>query len=82
MTVGARCDCCDLPTYSCGTAMQAEQQRAEMYRRDDLLHRGWIVAEWPGVCVRCRKDFPASALIVYSHAMIGWLAECCADGAS
>ncbi|MGH7687802.1 MAG: hypothetical protein ACREN2_13445 [Candidatus Dormibacteria bacterium] len=83
MTMGAaeqRCECCDLPTYSCGKAKEAAQRHAQDAERRALVRAGWIPAHYRGFCVRCGQPFNADALIRYAGNG-SWRAECCADGA-
>ncbi|MGH3834170.1 MAG: hypothetical protein ACRDSF_00480 [Pseudonocardiaceae bacterium] len=71
-----RCECCDLPVYSCGKAEEAAQRHAR--RRQALIKAGWTPAHYRGVCVRCGERFGADALIRYVGGS-GWRAECCAE---
>lgn len=59
-----RCDCCDLPDYSCGR--QAEQRaRAEEAEAhlDALSTREAFVASYPGTCGACGDWFAAGTPI-------------------
>lgn len=71
----ARCDCCDLPVYSCGRAAEQQQRQEQAAHRASLIEAGWFPAQWPGSCGRCGHLFPADTLIVRDDA--GWRAECC-----
>jgi hypothetical protein len=50
----ARCDCCDLPAYSCGRVVE-QRQRAELAqeRRRLFAISGTIPARYPGICSGC-----------------------------
>lgn len=72
-----RCDCCDLPSYSCGKSREAEQRREQQRHRAQLLERGWISAQFPGSCEHCREPF-RSGVLIRPVANSGWRAECCA----
>lgn len=64
----ARCECCDLPVYSCGKAGERKQHaeaRAEVQR---LTALGFFPAEHPGRCGHCGEWFKP-----------GWVAACCAE---
>lgn len=51
-----RCDCCDLPLYSCGRGAEQRQQTETAAERRRLLHQpGAIPARYPGICSRCNE---------------------------
>jgi hypothetical protein len=75
----ARCECCDLDEASCGRAAETKQRRELAAFRRKLLARGWIVAIWPGFCVRCGADFEQGVPIRKAVGGPGWIAECCAE---
>jgi hypothetical protein len=73
-----RCECCDLPAYSCGKAKEAAQLRERDEQRGRRIAGGhWTAAHYRGVCARCGEPFDVDALIRYAGDG-GWLAECCA----
>ena len=75
-----RCDCCDLPVYSCGKTKEDRQRLAECRERAALLVRsGWFEARWPGVCVGCGESFKPSTPIRSAHPG-GYRAACCREG--
>lgn len=71
-----RCECCDLPSESCGRALE-QQERVESARhRGSLVRAGWFPAQYAGACGTCGEWFKEGSLI---HAGPGaWEAECCA----
>lgn len=71
-----RCECCDLPSYSCGKTAEQQQHQELAAHRAQLVKAGWFPAQWPGTCGRCDRVFPAQALIIRDDA--GWRAEYCA----
>ena len=74
-----RCECCDLPSYSCGKAKETELRRQWRINREQLEARGWFPANYPGTCVGCGGWFKPGTLIRMSMAPpAGWRAECCA----
>lgn len=76
-----RCDCCDLPVYSCGKAKETRLRQEWKADRSRLEARGWLSAIYPGVCEQCRERFEPGTLIrMVAHS--GWRAECCAEVAS
>ena len=73
-----RCECCDLPLYSCGKAVEVQQRQAEQQERAVLLSSpGWVAARWPGQCGVCAEWFKAGTPIQADDC--GWRAQCCAD---
>lgn len=78
MTTG-RCECCDLPAYSCGKAKETELRREWQWNRARLEAAGWFSALYPGVCADCGEGFEAGTLIRMGGS--GWHAECCAGAA-
>ena len=75
----SRCECCDLPAYSCGRATE-QRARADAARRaGELRACGYFPAQWPGDCGFCGERFQPGALIRLTtdtrHAC--WRAECC-----
>lgn len=75
----ARCDCCDLPTYSCGKAVEDRQRHDLAAERARLLaHPAWFAAVYPGTCEQCGERFEAGTPIrMVPHS--GWRAQCCAE---
>jgi hypothetical protein len=76
VTTETRCDCCDLPAYSCGRAADTRQQATRRRKRQQLLDRGWFPAQWPGTCEGCAERFAPGDLI-RMHVPDGWRSECC-----
>ena len=75
-----RCECCDLPAYSCGRAKESALRKEWKRDRARLEARGWFPSIYPGVCEQCRERFEPGTLIrMIAHE--GWRVECCADGA-
>jgi hypothetical protein len=75
----SRCECCDLPTYSCGRAKAATQRKQEQEHRKKLQACGWFPARWPGKCGVCEEWFAVDTLITAGLEPGRWIAECCAD---
>lgn len=76
--VDERCDCCDLPAYSCGRTIEREQRLQAARDSANLIVRGAHTAAWRGVCSGCGDWFAAGALILRDDRTDGWRAECCA----
>lgn len=77
-----RCQCCDLPAYSCGKATEDRQRRERRAERERLLGLpGWFAAEYPGVCAECGEYFEAGIPIrrETDNGRLGWRAWCCAS---
>ncbi|MGH3933498.1 MAG: hypothetical protein ACRDS1_00700 [Pseudonocardiaceae bacterium] len=77
MSIETRCECCDLPAYSCGRAADAEQRHERAAQRRKLISAGWTPAHYRGVCAQCGERFDVDTLIRYAGSG-GWRAECCA----
>jgi hypothetical protein len=77
-TTADRCDCCDLPAYSCGKAVEQCQRAEQANERVRLRAQGWTPAQWPGRCDACNEPFDAGSLISHLGVEHGWRAECCA----
>lgn len=76
-----RCECCDLPAYSCGRVKEEQLLREDKQLRGRLLHseRGWFPSMWGGKCTRCRERFPPGTPIRYDEVLGGYIAYCCAS---
>lgn len=72
-----RCECCDLPVYSCGKSAEDGQRKLDAATRRWLINHGWFTAQWPGVCGRCCKPFYSQTLI-HPDGLATYIAECCA----
>ena len=78
-----RCDCCDLPLFSCGKALEARQRKELLSRRARLLARAeYFPAAYGGRCGRCSEpiapgDPIKSDLSFGSRVYVGGL---CCDG--
>ena len=73
-----RCECCELPIYSCGKSKQDQQRRDEQRERAALLARpSWFAAHYRGQCSACGEWFERGTPITAGAG--GWRAECCAD---
>lgn len=74
-----RCDCCDLPAFSCGKA--AEQRATEERQRliRELLDgHGYTRAQWAGACATCGEWFkPGDPIKARDGRWAGGL--CCGD---
>jgi hypothetical protein len=73
-TTADRCDCCDLPAYSCGKAAE-QRQRAEEQEELKHLGPGWVAALYPGVCTTCGEPFGRATSI--RKVRDGWQGRCC-----
>ena len=72
-----RCECCELPVYSCGKAVEDRQRRYEQAERAALLTRlSWFAAHHCGFCVSCGEWYERDTPITAGAG--GWRAECCA----
>jgi hypothetical protein len=81
MMTGQRCDCCDLPAYSCGKAAEDRQRRdVEREKQQLLAHPAWMAALYPGACERCGERFEPGTPI--RRTPLGWRAQCCSEGLS
>ncbi|MGH4011555.1 MAG: hypothetical protein ACRDTH_25885 [Pseudonocardiaceae bacterium] len=65
MSTEARCECCDLPAYSCGKTADHKQRQQNAADRELLLSRGWREASFVGHCARCGEAFPIGDVIIY-----------------
>ena len=79
-----RCECCELPEYSCGKAAAKKQEAEARQQSVELAARGWFVASYPGSCRGCGEDFEVGSLIHgtsdrYGHKGRKYFAECCAE---
>jgi hypothetical protein len=75
-----KCECCDLPEYSCGKAAAKRQEMEAKGRAAELVGRGWFPAKWPGACRECGSEFDAGALIKGGpYGYRGYLADCCSE---
>ena len=72
-----RCQCCDLPVYSCGKAKETELRREWRQDRERLEAQGWRSSLYPGACEHCHEWF-ATGTLIRMVAGSGWRAECCA----
>ena len=71
-----RCECCDLPLYSCGKALEVQFRLAEQQERADLLScPGWFAARCLGQCGVCGGWFEIGTPILAD--VCGWRAQCC-----
>jgi len=74
-----RCECCELPVYSCGKAVEDRQRRYEQAERAALLARpSWFAAHYRGPCDSCGVWFEPGTPITIAADAGGWRAECCA----
>lgn len=78
-----RCECCDLPAYSCGRAVEARQRADEIARRKRLLSLPHTFgAMYPGICGICGERFAEGDPITRVEAESSWNAWrallCCA----
>lgn len=81
--MATRCECCELPLYSCGKAAAQKQETEEKKFRTELAARGWFASQFPGSCRGCGEDFEPGSLIHgtsdgYGHRGRKYFAECCA----
>jgi hypothetical protein len=75
-----RCECCELPEYSCGKAVAKRQEAEAKKRAAELVSQGWFPAKWPGACRECGSGFDAGALIKGGpYGYHGYLADCCSE---
>lgn len=81
----ARCECCDLPTSSCGRVVEQQQRAEAVTRRQALIDtRRWFPSSYRGQCADCGDWFAAGDLIT-PQLVDGerrWVAQCCADEAA
>lgn len=75
-----RCECCDLPSYSCGKTKEKQLIREDKQLRGRLLRsgHGWFTSSWGGKCIQCREWFPPGTPLRRSEAPEGYRAYCCA----
>lgn len=48
-----RCDCCDLPTESCGKSIEQAQRKADASRVSGMMQRGYVQAQFFSKCSEC-----------------------------
>lgn len=71
-----RCDCCDLPVYSCGKAQEEIERREEAALREQLReHPRWFPSIYPGTCSGCDGYFEVGTYIKRSGDK--YVAQCC-----
>jgi hypothetical protein len=71
-----RCECCDLPTSSCGKAAE-QRQRAEQQAERARIRAlpGVFMALYAGTCGGCGERYEQRSLIRSTSG--GYRAECC-----
>lgn len=79
-----RCECCDLPDYSCGKAAATRDEIESRKRTAELVNRGWFAAKFHGICKGCGADFEAGTLIRgtsdgFGRTKLKYFAECCSE---
>lgn len=73
-----RCDCCDLPVYSCGLSADQRRRAEENAQRQRVLTtRGVVESRHPGRCSECGATFEPGEPIQRDPDGGGWRASCC-----
>ena len=85
MPTATRCECCDLPTESCGRAAEARLALEEGARQANLLRNPpWFTATYAGHCGNCAEHFESGYPIRVStkrgaYGRPCYIGACCAE---
>lgn len=78
-----RCSCCDLPSYSCGSAA-VKQEKLELDARRTALLSGskYLMARFPGRCGSCQEWTVQAGDPIIAVDGLGWVGALCCDAPS